>query len=193
MRRLWRALPFVLILFVLAPPLVRAQSDQVPSRESRSSVMTAGVLEGDVQIDGRLDEPSWSAAERMDEFVQFEPREGDPPTQPSEVRVLYGPSSLVVGATLFDEDSERIQRTLGRRDEYMQADWFAVSIDAHLDRRTAFLFAVNAAGVEYDAQQTEGARPAPGPGDGGDTSWDAIWDSAVRVTADGWVVEMEIP
>src|SRR5690606_31593946 len=47
-----------------------------------------------------------------------------------------------------------------------------------------FRFFVSAAGVQMDCLATE---------QGEDYSWNAIWDSEVRVTDFGWVVEMKIP
>ena len=100
-----------------------------------------------------------------------------------------------VGARLDDDDPSAIEATLGRRDDFNRADWFIVSIDAYLDRRTAYAFAVNAAGVQFDAVQSDaGDDFGGGPGlPGMDESWDAIWAAAVRTTPEGWVAEIEIP
>lgn len=198
MRTLWGALPLLISIYFVAaaaayPQSEIAQADEAKPNETNGPNLKAALVEGAVAIDGSLSESAWEGAEKADEFSQFEPAEGAPATHPTDVRVLYGSSSVFIGAMLYDDEPDRIQQTLGRRDEYMQADWFAVSIDSHLDRRTAHLFAVNAAGVEYDAMQVEGQRVPPGPGGGGDASWDAIWDSAVRVTPNGWSVEIEIP
>ncbi len=171
----------------------RAQGVEPNALSSSTPILAAAPTDAAVQVDGRLDEPAWQQAEAATQFLQFEPREGEPATQPTEVHVLYGPTSLYVGATLHDDRPERIQQTLGRRDEYTQADWFAVSIDSHFDRKTAYLFALNAAGVQYDALRAEDLDEDDGPGGGGDKSWNAIWHASSRVTPDGWVVEMQIP
>jgi hypothetical protein len=153
-----------------------------------------------VVVDGRLDEAAWGEAAPATGFLQLEPAEGAPATQRTEVRVLYGPGSLYVGALLHDTEPTLIERSLGRRDEFNRADWFVVSIDSYLDRRTAYAFGVNAAGVQFDAAQGGGGGgPGPGGGGGGptpegmDPSWDAIWTSAVALTPEGWAVEMSIP
>jgi len=31
------------------------------------------------------------------------------------------------------------------------------------------------------------------PGNGEDWGWNAVWDSAVKIVDDGWIVEMKIP
>lgn len=163
--------------------------------------LTAMPAEG-IVIDGRLDEEEWQRAPSATEFLQLEPSEGAPASQRTEVRVLYGPGSLYIGATLHDNEPALIERTLGRRDEFNRADWFVVAIDSYHDRRTAYAFGVNAAGVQFDAVKDGGGDGGPGPGGGGgggqvpdnmDPSWDAIWTSAVELTAEGWVVEMAIP
>lgn len=171
----------------------------LPAQDRAS--LRAQAVAGAITVDAQLDEPAWARAGVASAFRQFEPTEGAPASQRTEVRVLYGESSLYVGAVLHDPDPGAIERTLGRRDEFNRADWFLASIDAHLDRRTAYTFAVNAAGVQFDAVQGGGGGPGGGGEGGGggptpqgmDPSWDAIWSSEVRVTPEGWVVEIAIP
>ncbi|MEJ2501803.1 MAG: DUF5916 domain-containing protein [Gemmatimonadota bacterium] len=185
---------------LVALPVIVAIPPRDLWAQDRPSLSAAEVT-SEITIDGRLDEAAWRAAGVATGFRQFEPSEGNPASQPTEVRVLYGPGSLFVGATLGDADPGAIEAALGRRDDFNRADWFLVSIDAYLDRRTAYTFGVNAAGVQYDATQADGGGfggpGGPGGGGGGlpgmDASWDAIWASDVRTTADGWTVELEIP
>lgn len=160
----------------------------------------AARVSGNIDINGDLSESPWNQAEPITGFYQFEPDEGAPSSQSAEVRVLYGEGNVYIGAILYDDDPSAIERTLGRRDEYNRADWFLVSIDSYFNRRTAYTFGVNAAGIQFDALRTgEGGGGGPGGGGGGptppgmDPSWDAIWESAVSVNGEGWVVEMRIP
>jgi hypothetical protein len=182
---------------VVLPALLGGMATGAAGQDRPSLV--AAEATGEIVVDGRLDEAAWQRAPVATGFRQFEPSEGATATQPTMVRVLYGPGSLFVGATMGDADPEGIEAALGRRDEFNRADWFLMSVDAYLDRRNAYVFGVNAAGVQYDATQSDdGGFGGPGgPGGGGlfgtDPSWDAIWASEVRTTADGWVVEMEIP
>ena len=157
--------------------------------------LTAQPVNGSIDIDGRLDEADWQTAPIATDFVQYEPNEGAAPSQRTEVRILYGGSAVYIGAVLYDEEPGKIMKTLGRRDAYNQADWFIASIDSYFDRKTAYNFAVNAAGVQADGILS-GRSFGPGGGGSGfgfDTSWDAVWDASVRVTAQGWTVEMRIP
>ncbi|MFB6230551.1 MAG: DUF5916 domain-containing protein [Salinibacter sp.] len=138
-------------------------------------------------IDGRLNETAWTGASVAQGFRQLRPNEGKEASQRTEVRILYGRDALYVGATMYDERPERIQDRLTRRDQLNQADWFSVSIDSYFDRQTARTFAVNAAGVQRDGVvRGGGANPVT-------ASWDGIWRSAVRQTAQGWIAELRIP
>ena len=154
--------------------------------------LSASYVSQDIQIDGVLNEEAWLDAAIATDFTQYSPNEGDPATQQTEVRVLYGESQIFISAVLRDTEPGQIRQTLGRRDEFNQADWFIASIDSYLDRKTAYNFAVNAAGVQADGIYT-GERFGGGGGFDFDTSWDAVWRSAVRSTNEGWIVEMRIP
>ncbi|HMB91753.1 MAG TPA: DUF5916 domain-containing protein [Rhodothermales bacterium] len=162
-------------------------SDTTAHRDSCTATtdctLTAKPVVGSIDVDGRLDESDWEAAPVASGFQQFEPQEGAAPSQRTEVRVLYGKTAVYVGAMLYDTQPDRILQTLGRRDDFNQADWFTVSIDSYFDRKTAYQFAVSAAGVQVDGIYTEDL----------DASWDAVWESAVQTTSEGWVAEIRIP
>ena len=159
-------------------------------------ILTATPAVGTITVDAVLDESAWLQASVATDFLQYSPEEGAPATQRSEVRILYGKNALFISAYLYDTAPNGIRRILGRRDEFNQADWFIASIDSYYDRKTAYNFAVSAAGVQADGVYS-GFRMGGGGGGGGgfgfDTSWDAVWRSAVRQVEDGWIVEMRIP
>ena len=155
--------------------------------------LSASYVSQDIQIDGMLNEDAWLNAAIATDFTQYSPNEGSPATQQTEVRVLYGKSQIFISAVLRDANPDQIRSTLGRRDEFNQADWFIASIDSYLDRKTAYNFAVNAAGVQADGVYTDGRRGGGGGGFDFDTSWNAVWRSSVRKTSEGWTVEMQIP
>ena len=172
--------PLLLLALAAAPP--RPAGDP-PGDDARPTV-TAVAAEGAVVVDGVLDEAAWDAAEPATGFVQFEPDEGAPASDRTEVRVLRTPGGLVVGARMFASDPGQIRRVLSRRDDTGGADAFVVALDSYNDDRTAYVFGVTAAGVRFDGVLE---------GDDEDRSWDAVWDSAVRVGPDGWTAELRIP
>jgi len=176
---------FIVITGILFNPIHSSAQD------NRS--LNAYQLDSSIQIDGHLDEAVWSQAEAATGFLQFSPEEGTESTQQTEVRILYGDGGVYIGAILYDDNPSLIEQTLGRRDDFNRADWFVVSIDSYFNRQNAFTFGVNAAGIQYDGIRSSGGFGG-GPGiPGVDESWDAVWYSDVRITEDGWIVEMRIP
>ncbi len=136
-------------------------------------------------IDGFLDEADWAAATVADGFIVFEPNEGEEPTQVTEARVLYGDEALFVGIRAFDTSPDSIVAQLARRDDRPHSDWVDVVIDSYHDRRTAFRFGVNPAGVKSDGYLYDDVNE--------DDSWDAVWEVATSRDRGGWTAEFRIP
>ena len=142
-------------------------------------------IDGGISIDGRLDDAGWKDAPPSDGFVQRFPDEGKPPSQQTEFRIAYDDSAIYVGVRCFDSQPDEIRDLLTRRDQPSTSDWVHVGIDSYFDRRTAFMFGVNAAGVQSDRLLFNDSEE--------DLSWDAVWSSAVRIDEQGWTAELRIP
>ncbi len=138
-----------------------------------------------VRVEGTPDRAAWSAAVPANAFIQREPAEGGSPSQSSDVRVMYDTTTLYVRVHAFDTEPDRILSYLTRRDEDSPSDWLHVFVDSYHDRRTAYEFAVNPAGVKRDAYWYNDNNR--------DESWDAVWDVKVHRDPDGWSAEFEIP
>ena len=54
-----------------------------------------------IKVDGIFAESAWQNAEPIRKFLQIQPDEGAPMTQPSEVRILYDEKNLYFGFTFF--------------------------------------------------------------------------------------------
>ncbi|MBI3004672.1 MAG: carbohydrate binding family 9 domain-containing protein [Ignavibacteriales bacterium] len=145
----------------------------------------ASRLEGTaVTIDGMIDEEAWKNTSAANNFVQMRPNEGAPASQATDVRVLYDNDALYVAARIYDHP-DSIVGELFRRDGDVLSDWFYVQIDSYFDRRTAFSFAVNPAGVKKDILISNDTQE--------DVSWDAVWESSVSRDEIGWTAEFRIP
>ena len=77
--------------------------------------------------------------------------EGAAPSQRTEVRVLYDKTYLYVAVRAFDSEPGKIVGIRTRRDGQSPSDWINVLVDSYHDRRSAYSFAVNAAGVKQDS------------------------------------------
>src|SRR5262249_31787893 len=138
-----------------------------------------------VRVDGQLTDAVWRTATPVTVFVQREPREGAPATFGTEARVVVDGSAIHVAVRAFDPEPHKIVGFLTRPDGRSSSDWIRVLVDSYHDRRTAYEFAVNAAGVKQDTYWFND--------NSSDDSWDAVWDVVVSRDPQGWQAEFHIP
>ncbi|HET7460976.1 MAG TPA: DUF5916 domain-containing protein [Longimicrobium sp.] len=136
-------------------------------------------------LDGRLDDAAWAAADAAGGFTQKDPDEGKPSRFPTVVRVAFDDNAVYVALRADDPEPGKIRAQLTRRDEDSSSDWLMVAFDSRHDQRTAYAFAVNPAGVKRDFIVADGSDD--------DSSWDAVWESAVSRDEHGWSAELRIP
>jgi len=139
-----------------------------------------------ITIDGLLKEETWNLATPAVNFIQRDPLEGEPASEPTEIKILYDDKALYFGCMMFDSEPDKIVARLTRRDIEVESDVISIRIDSYHDHQTAFEFTVNAAGVKIDILQfDDGARE--------DESWNAVWDVETRILNNGWSAEFKIP
>ncbi|MDI5886587.1 DUF5916 domain-containing protein [Flavobacterium yafengii] len=153
---------------------------------SQKKTLQAKSITENITIDGKINEEIWESTSVATNFVMFEPDNGKPISNDkrTEVKVLYDNNAIYISALLYDNEPEKIQREITKRDVFGVSDHFSVYINGFNDGQQDFRFFVSAAGVQMDCLAIE---------DSEDFTWDAIWDSEVTVTEFGWVVEMKIP
>jgi hypothetical protein len=143
------------------------------------------------RLDGTLDDPLWQQAAPIDDFLQREPFEGQPPTEQTEVRILYTKREVYFGITCSDSEPKGIVATELRRDVSQHLDdYFEIIIDSAHDRRNAYIFQVNPLGTQRDALIADEQH---GFHDDGDPGWDGVWSSEARITGKGWTATVAIP
>jgi hypothetical protein len=141
------------------------------------------------RIDGDLSDAVWAQAVPLTDFTQQLPDEGQPPTQPTEVRILYDDKAIYFSFRCFDSNPKTVVANLTRRDRDSFSDNVWLDIDTYGDHQSAYHFELSAAGVQRDGIRT-GDIPELGAID---FEWDAVWLSATQRNADGWTAEIAIP
>lgn len=138
------------------------------------------------KIDGVLNDVAWDEAELAENFIQFRPDVGNLEKEHKKtiVRVTYDDNAIYFGAYLYDKPEE-IMKQFQSRDNFGINDFFGVIINPNNDSQNDTEFFVFPTGNQADAIQS--------PNIGEDFGWNAVWESAVRIVEDGWVVEMKIP
>jgi hypothetical protein len=158
-----------------------------PQAAAQTLTVKAARSSSALAIDGRLDDVAWTSATAVSGFIQQNPEFGQPASQRTESRVLVDGDAIYVGMRLFDSAPDSVVATLARRDYTGYSDWAHVIIDSFHDRRTAFRFAVNPAGVKRDGFISGDQEWSE------DAGWDAVWDVATRRDSLGWTAEFRIP
>ena len=167
--------------------LVVPAAAQAPAEGSESSrpVFRVPRVEGQVKVDGVLDDAVWREALVLPVNTEVRPGENTVAPVRTEVYLAYGPTGIYVAFKALDPDPSAIRARFHDRDDIWDDDWVSVTFDTFDDQRRAFEFYCNPLGVQLDRIEVTGG--------GGGEAWDAIWDSAGRITDDGFVVEMAIP
>ena len=170
-----------------APGLGAEEFADAPAGESRhSAVYTVHPIDAEIDVDGRLDEAPWQRPPTFELEYETRPAENGPAPVRTEDWIGYDLNNLYVAFRAHDPEPEKIRGRLSDRDTAYQDDFVGVVLDTFNDQRRAFEFFVNPLGVQMDMTQNEMTG-------GEDDSWDAIWDSAGRITDTGYIVEMRIP
>ncbi len=140
---------------------------------------------GPIRLDGDPNEEAWQNAIPVPPLVQDEPDEGAPPSQRSDIRIVYDAKALYIGARLYDSAPDSIVARLGRRDSDQNSDLLMLGLDPYHDKRSGYYFGLSAAGAIYDGVIYNDTWT--------DDSWDGVWDGAVQRNQEGWSLELRIP
>ncbi len=155
-------------------------------RKGEDAIVRPARLQQSPKIDGRLDEPLWGEIEPLTDFWQYEPKNGEPGTEKTEVRIGYDSHFLYFGIRAFDNDPEQvIARTFERDANVDNDDSITIAIDARNDNRTAIFFGTNVLGTKLDVQYNDAGAY--------NKNWDAIWYAKGHIDESGYALEVAIP
>jgi hypothetical protein len=187
-----------MIALLLAGALVLPPADTLAfsGRTQQLEVTPPRFEEVDIRIDGKVDEAVWEEAAVLRDFSQYEPVEGIPSTEETEVRVLYTGDAIYFGVLAFDKEPGLILARMGERDRSVFGDdWIRIILDTFDDQRQGYVFYVNPLGIQTDGLWIEGMRHQEGRASSVsiDFSPDFIWDSDGHVTERGWEAEIRVP
>lgn len=156
------------------PPFTIPRVDRAPEIDH--------VLNGAVPVAvtrGEEAGPGW-----ITDFRQRDPGDGVPVSRRTAAYVVYDAANLYVIFLCRDEPAQ-VRARIARREEIDGDDAVVVYLDTFRDRERAYMFMVNPRGVQLDGILTEGQDD--------DLSFDAVWQSEGRLTADGYAVRIVIP
>jgi hypothetical protein len=158
-------------------------------------------------IDGTINEAVWSRAARLNGFSQYQPVDGRPAEEPTEVLVWYSADAIWFGIKAREIHGNVVRATKANRDDIASEDHVQILLDTDNGRQLSFLFGVNALGVQQDGTRSAqfaggaGGLSATGGGfrninplDGSvDLNPDYVFESKGRLVPGGYEVEVRIP
>lgn len=172
------------LISLLWPPTSAFGRDEAHGREPR----LVPEIQGAIRVDGILDEAEWRQALALDLPFEVEPGDNVPAPVQTECLLAYDRNNLYAAFRAHDPNPEQIRAHLADRDSAYRDDFIGLMIDPFNDERRGFEFFVNPYGVQMDIARNDMASDDPE-----DTTWDAIWNAAGRITEEGYQVEIAIP
>ncbi len=159
----------------------------IPGAPTSPAVFPVSVARSPIRIDGVLDEAAWTEAVSIPLPFEINPGDNTPSRYRTDCRVTFDDSHLYLGCAAFDPDPSSIRAYITDRDRILgNHDRISFLVDPFDDLRRGWVFEVSALGVQADLTYDERTSAF-------DTSWDAIWSSAGRITDDGYSIEAAIP
>lgn len=141
---------------------------------------------GDITIDGQLDEVAWQDASFADNFSQNFPSDQGPAIGQTTVKLTFDENYLYVGAICYtQEEGDYVVTSLRRDFDFPSNDNFNIYLDPFNDRTNGFMFGVSPWGVQREGLIANGNKVS--------TDWDNKWFVKVTRAKDHWVAEMAIP
>ncbi len=135
-------------------------------------------------LDGRLDDPVWQQAASVTDFQTFIPEFGRPQRERTIAYMAYDRDNLYFAFRCLDPEPGKIKAAVAKRDDMTRDDFVCINLDTFDDQQSLYAFYVNPLGIQGDSRFA---------GNKEDFSVDLVWDSAGRIDAEGYAVEIRIP
>ncbi|TFB13834.1 hypothetical protein E3V33_00695 [Candidatus Marinimicrobia bacterium MT.SAG.4] len=147
-------------------------------------ILTVEKTTGSIIIDGDLSDAGWIGASQATNFTQTEPIDMVKPQANTVAYITYDDDNLYIALIALDDDPSSIRSSLRDRDRIFSDDLVGFILDTYGDASWAYEIFANAYGIQGDLRWTQR---------GEDSSFDIVFESEGKITADGYQVEFAIP
>lgn len=145
-------------------------------------------IDSEIVLDGITDDEAWSQVDPLP-VTMYQPIYEGEMTERSIIKVVYDQEYIYVMGELYDSEPDQITINSLYRDRYSGDDTFAIVLDSYNDDENAKWFFTTPAGTRTDMQISNDSEG----NDSINRNWNTFWDTATKVTDEGWFVEMRIP
>ena len=176
MKKLYLLL-FLLLTFVFA---TMAQNAQRQVSAVRTNLP--------IKIDGNILEEAWKKGAFISDLVEMRPSFGtvESPANKTELYLLYDDNAVYFGGVLHEARPDSISTELAGRDAIGVNDFIGIIFDTYQDKINGLGFYVTPLGEQFDVKYAIGNGNE-------DISWNAVYFTSAKITAEGWSFEMQIP
>jgi len=143
-------------------------------------------IEGEISINANLDYPQWQNAKKISMNIVTRPYNNIPSPVDTQALIMENGTTIFIAFIAKTTVPDEIRAFLKDRDRSWRDDLVGVKIDTYNDQRTAYRFLSNPLGAQIDGIESEVTKKES-------DAWGGIWQSAGKVTKEGYVVEMALP
>ena len=112
------------------------QSEKSSSQDKK--IAKAVRINDPIFVDGNLTENAWYNAAIYPDFIQYQPQNGEKPTEGTFFIVLYDENNLYIGIYINEKSPLTVMGKLRRRDDMALSDYIWVSIDTENKGKSAY-------------------------------------------------------
>jgi hypothetical protein len=176
----------LLLFFANITPTFAQQNISNTDTSNEFTTLDIPNIAGEIKVDGVLDDLHWQQAKQLELNYVTRPFENTQPPVTTQVKIFENGDTLYVAFIAQDPKVENLSAYYRDRDGIWSDDLVGIKLDTFNDSRLAYQFFVNPLGIQADAIQNEMTGSES-------DSWDGIWQSAGKIVAAGYQVEMAIP
>ncbi len=177
------ALATALGIACASPPAARAAPGETTHP---GPPLTIARATGPIAIDGDLSDAGWQGITPDTTWFETKVSDNGEPAVKNAGYLAYDDHYLYAAFRFDDPHPEQIRAPIADHDQLSgSTDYGGLIVDSNNDGKSAVLFLANANGLMYDAISNDAT--------GEDSSPDFYWESAGKITATGWTLEIRIP
>jgi uncharacterized protein DUF5916 len=178
------SLTLVISLWFVTSNLMAAQGTPTVADPPPQAIHPAT---GAITIDGDLNDDGWKGALKFDHFIETSPGNNVPAKVKTVALLTYDASYFYIGIFAYDPNPSAIRAPYVERDQVLGTDDnIAVFLDTANDKRSALELRVSPRGIQADGIFDDATNTE-------DFSPDFFYDTAAKITTDGWQAEFRIP
>lgn len=163
----------VLIFLIFSRFLLSGTNQENQPVTGQTKSLTIEFIDEKIKIDGHLNENIYKTLTPVEDFVQFHPKNGTPPTFKTRVYAFYNKNNIYFSFECFDDEPKKITADVTPFDQYSYNDDVRVYIDPFGDSANYDYFIVNPRGIMKGKN--------------------TVWYADAHITPNGWCAEIRIP